>query len=122
MEPGGLLTDNESKQARWWLASSVAEGRGKEGFAVPLSDYERRRLRELEADLAADDPALARRLAAGTSYRLRLRWSAGIVLALAGFGLMVLGFSAQLAGIGSLGLLVMVGGGLAHAWRWILDS
>jgi hypothetical protein len=88
---------------------------------MPLSDYERRRLRELEADLAADDPALARKLAAGTSSRRRLRWSVGMVLALAGFGLMVLGFSAQLAVIGGLGLLLMLGGTLGHAWRWVLD-
>jgi hypothetical protein len=100
----------------------VAEGRGKEGLAVPLSDYERRRLRELEADLAADDPALARKLAAGMSSRRRLRWSVGMVVALAGFGLMILGYSAQIASLGALGLLLMLGGTLGHGWRWVLDQ
>lgn len=76
---------------------------------MPLSDYERRRLQELEADLAADDPVLARKLASGTSSRLRLHWSAGFVLALAGFGLMILGSAAQLAGLGVLGFLLVFG-------------
>lgn len=90
---------------------------------MPLSDYERRRLRELEADLAADDPALARQLASGTASRLRLRirWSGALVLVLGGFGLMVLGFSAELAGLGVLGLLLMVGG-FGNAGYWVRDQ
>ncbi|SDP77773.1 Protein of unknown function [Arthrobacter sp. ok909] len=84
---------------------------------MPLSDYERRRLRELEVDLAADDPVLARELATGTSPLQRFRWSASLVLALAGFGLLVLGSAAQLGGIGVLGFLVMSGGALGYAGR-----
>jgi hypothetical protein len=84
---------------------------------MPMSDYERRRLRELEADLTADDPVLARELTTGTPPRLRLRfrWSVGTVLTLAGFGLTILGFAAQLAGIGALGLLFTLGGVLGYA-------
>lgn len=53
---------------------------------MPLSDYERRRLRELERDLADDDPVLARELTTGKPPGLWLRWSAGIVLVLVGLG------------------------------------
>lgn len=82
---------------------------------MPMSEYERRRLRELEADLTADDPVLARELTTGKPPRLRFRWSVGLVLTLAGFGLTILGFAAQLAGIGALGLLFMLGGVLGYA-------
>jgi hypothetical protein len=85
---------------------------------MSLSDYERRRLRELEADLAGDDPVLARQLASGTASRLRIRWSGALVLVLAGFGLMVLGWAAGLAGLGVLGLLFMAGG-FGHARYWV---
>ncbi len=88
---------------------------------MPLSDYERRRLRELEADLAAEDPVLARQLASGTASRLRIRWSGALGLVLAGFGLMVLGWAGELAGLGVLGLLLMVGG-FGNAGYWVHDQ
>ncbi|MGO4807877.1 DUF3040 domain-containing protein [Arthrobacter sp. 2MCAF15] len=88
---------------------------------MPLSDYERRRLHELEAELAADGPALARKLAKDRSSRLPLHWSVGIVLALGGCALMILGFSAQLAGLGVLGFLLVFGDAMGYAWRWALD-
>ena len=60
---------------------------------MPLSDYERRRLGELEKDLAADDPVLARELTTGKPSGLRISRSAGIVLDLAGLGLLILGIA-----------------------------
>lgn len=87
---------------------------------MPLSDYERRRLRELERDLADDDPVLARELAAGRPPRVWLRWSAGIALVLVGFGVMILGISAQLPGLGVLGFLLMFGGVFWYVGRKIL--
>ncbi|WP_345451682.1 DUF3040 domain-containing protein [Arthrobacter gyeryongensis] len=86
---------------------------------MPLSDYERRRLQELERDLADNDPVLARELETGRSPRPWLRWSAGSVLVLVGFGLMILGNSAQLPGLGVLGFLLMFGSVCWHVWRRI---
>lgn len=79
------------------------------------SDYERKRFRELESDLAVDDSVLAREHATGTSPLPRFRWSASLVLALAGFGLLVLGSAAQLGGIGLLGFLLMSGRAVGYA-------
>lgn len=76
---------------------------------MPLSDYERRRLQEVEMDLTADGPVLARELATGRLPRWWLRWSAGTVLALVGFAVIILGISAQLPGLGVLGFLMMFG-------------
>lgn len=81
---------------------------------MPLSESERRRLRDLERDLADDDPVLARELATGRPPGWRLRWSAGLVLVLVGFAVMVLGISAQLPGLGFLGFLLMFGGACGH--------
>ncbi|MGO4653032.1 DUF3040 domain-containing protein [Arthrobacter sp. 2RAF22] len=86
---------------------------------MPLSDYERKRLQELEMDLAADDPVLARELATGRPPRWWLRWSASLILVCAGFGAIILGISAQLPGLGFLGFLLMFGGACGYAGRWV---
>lgn len=84
---------------------------------MPLSDYERRRLEEVEMNLAADDPVLARELATGRPSRFRLRWSVGMVLVLVGFAVIILGTSAQLPGLGVLGFLMMLGGACRYVGR-----
>ncbi|MEZ2390665.1 DUF3040 domain-containing protein [bacterium RCC_150] len=89
---------------------------------MPLSDPERRRLRELERDLADDDPVLAREMATGRPPRLWFRGSASLVLVLVGFGVMVLGISAQLPGLGILGFLVMFGGACGYVGRRVPGS
>jgi hypothetical protein len=88
---------------------------------MPLSDYERRRLQELEMNLAADDPVLARELATGRPPGLWLRWSPSFVLVLIGFGVMILGISAELPGLGFLGFLLMFGSACWYGMRKVLD-
>lgn len=84
---------------------------------MPLSDYERKRLQELEMDLAAEDPVLARELASGTPPGRRLRRIAGVSLALAGTGLLILGVAVQLPALGVLGFLMMCGGASGYPRR-----
>lgn len=89
---------------------------------MPLSDYERRRLQALENDLAAEDPALARELGAGTPPRLWLRRWTGILVTLVGFGLLILGIAAHVPLLGVLGFLFMIGGACGYPLRWPAGS
>ncbi|MBO1269518.1 DUF3040 domain-containing protein [Arthrobacter cavernae] len=75
---------------------------------MPLSEYERRRLQELENDLAADDPDLAQELRSGKPPRRSVRRIVGTTAVLAGLGMVIMGIAAQLAGLGILGFLLMV--------------
>lgn len=68
-------------------------------------------------DLAADDPLLARELATGKPSGLWFHRSAGIVVGLVGFGLLIMGIAAQLPGLGVLGLRVMLGGACGYLGR-----
>jgi hypothetical protein len=77
---------------------------------VALSDYEKRALHEIEADLSAQDPPLAARLSALRGSRLRL-WQV-VVLSLVGLcvfaaGLALASGSGQALALG--GYLMIVG-------------
>jgi len=89
---------------------------------MPLSDDERRRLREIERDLSADAPDLARKLAKGMALALHLRASTSGALTLVGCGIFILGATAHLGGVGALGAGLMTGSALAFVWRWIVDQ
>lgn len=87
---------------------------------MPLSEHEQRVLEQMEQALYAEDPRLASQLkrpAAGSSSTLdRRRIAVGILVAVAGLALVVLGvvFQQSWPGalwIGALGFLAMVLGG-----------
>lgn len=87
---------------------------------MALSDEERRRLEELELELAASDPDLDRQLRAGWSrnrafthppgQRLSARAVYGGVAVFAGFIVVIAGILTHLAVIGVAGFLLMVAG------------
>lgn len=89
---------------------------------MALSDHERRRLEELETDLAAEDPVLDRELATGRPPRWWLRRSVSVALLLIGFAVMILGIAAQLPGLGFLGFLLMFCGACGYVGRSVLGS
>lgn len=73
---------------------------------MPLSDDERKRLRELEEELAAQDPHLARKLGARRlSNRPDTRKVYGLLVTIAGLALVILGISLQLTILGVVGFL-----------------
>ena len=73
---------------------------------MPLSDEERRRLRELEEELAAEDPDLARQLQDNApSDRSGARTVYGLLIIVAGFALVIVGISIQLIILGVMGFL-----------------
>jgi hypothetical protein len=78
---------------------------------MPLSDRERKKLEELEADLAADDPQLAQRLSSGS---IRFRFTAstyfGALAFLIGLVLLITGVSTQIIVVGVGGFLLMGAG------------
>lgn len=74
--------------------------------SMSLSDEERRRLRELEEELAAEDPDLARQLQDnGPSDRSGARIVYGLLIIVAGFALVITGISTQLIVLGVIGFL-----------------
>ena len=85
---------------------------------MPLSEHEQRVLEQMEQALYAEDPRLASQLrktapsgaAAGLDRR---RLALGVLVAIAGLGLVVVGVMSQLIWVGALGFLAMVLGG---AW------
>lgn len=85
---------------------------------MPLSEHEQRVLQQMEQALYAEDPRLASQLqrtaAARTSTGLdRRRLAIGVLVALAGLALVVVGVVTQLLWLSIVGFLAMVGGG---AW------
>lgn len=73
---------------------------------MPLSDEERRRLQELEKELTAEDPDLARELRdEGPSDRTGARKIYGLLTIVAGFALVIAGISTQLTVLGVIGFL-----------------
>lgn len=85
---------------------------------MPLSEHEQRVLEQMEQALHAEDPRLASQLnrpapsgAGGGLDRRRL--ALGILVALAGLALVVVGVMASVIWVGALGFLAMVLGG---AW------
>jgi UPF0716 family protein affecting phage T7 exclusion len=85
---------------------------------MALSDEERRRLEQLEKELAAAHPDLAWKLQSGfTHSRARRRVISGILATVAGFAVLIAGIITDLTIIGAIGFGLMVAGG-----RWILDG
>jgi uncharacterized membrane protein HdeD (DUF308 family) len=85
---------------------------------MPLSDEERKRLEELERDLAADDPKLAQELQSGPLPRaLTAHIALGILTVLIGILVLILGVMAQITLLGVAGFLLMGSGTL-----WILNK
>ena len=85
---------------------------------MPLSEHEQRVLQQMEQALYAEDPRLASQLqrtaAARTSTGLdRRRLAIGVLVALAGLALVVVGVMTQFLWLSIIGFLAMVGGG---AW------
>ncbi|MEV8146668.1 DUF3040 domain-containing protein [Arthrobacter sp. NPDC080073] len=89
---------------------------------MALSEYERRRLQALEADLAAQDPALARELATGTPSGLWLRKWVGAFVALGGIGLLILGIAVHVPVLGILGFVLMICGACGYPRRRLAGS
>jgi hypothetical protein len=85
---------------------------------MALSDEERRRLEELEQELAAADPDLDRELKAGLSRgSAAARIVYGVLAALAGLAVVIAGSITRLTVLGAVGFLLMVAG--AH---WFLSG
>lgn len=84
---------------------------------MPLSEHEQRVLEQMEKALYAEDPRLASQLkrpaAAGGAGLDRRRLALGVLVALAGLGLVVVGVMSQYIWVGAIGFLAMVLGG---AW------
>lgn len=83
---------------------------------MPLSEHEQRVLEQMEQALYAEDPRLASQLKStsqGGPVVDRRRIALGVIIALAGLGLVLVGVMSQLILVGGLGFLAMVFGG---AW------
>ena len=85
---------------------------------MPLSEHEQRVLEQMEQALYAEDPRLASQLkrpaAGGGAAGLdRRRLALGVLVALAGLALVVVGVMSSMIWVGALGFLAMVMGG---AW------
>lgn len=83
---------------------------------MALSDYERKMLEELEAQLADEDPKFADTLkpeppAADSSMRMSIRHLVlGLLVAVVGIAVLVGGIALELVIVGVLGVIVMFGG------------
>ena len=83
---------------------------------MPLSEYERKMLEELEAQLADEDPSFADTLkpeppAAVAPMRLSIRHLVlGLLVAVLGIAILVGGITVEIVLIGVLGVVVMFGG------------
>lgn len=85
---------------------------------MSLSDEERRRLEQLEKELAAAHPDLARELQSGfTHSRSTARLIYGVLAVLAGFAAVIAGIITELTIIGAIGFALMVAGG-----HWFLNG
>lgn len=79
---------------------------------MPLSEHEQRMLEEMEQALYADDPKFGKHLV-GPDERTtsRRRIVLGVLGAIAGLGLVVIGVTADLIWLGGIGFALMVAGG-----------
>ncbi len=77
---------------------------------MPLSDEERKQLEELEEELKVADPRLARELLTGWVPALTAHTLLGIVAALVGVLVLILGVAAQITLVGVIGFLMMGAG------------
>ncbi len=76
---------------------------------MPLSEYEQRVLAQMEQHLRDADPALEKSLASKGRLDVR-KISIGVVVAIAGLGLLVAGVATGAVWLGILGFMVMLGG------------
>ena len=84
---------------------------------MPLSEHEQRLLEQMEKALYAEDPKFATSLrSASTARAARGRAALGVLVLLAGIGLLIAGVAVGLAALGVVGFLAMlVGTVLAYA-------
>ncbi|WP_109472972.1 DUF3040 domain-containing protein [Ornithinimicrobium cavernae] len=85
---------------------------------MPLSEHEQRVLEQMEQALYAEDPRFATSLVGKSEARAKRRRAAlGLLIALAGLGLVVLAVTMHQIWIGGLGFAAMVFGGV-----WAMTS
>ena len=77
---------------------------------MALSDFERRRLEELEQGLIHDAPDLVHTMDSKWSSRRSARRAVGVLALVGGFALVLVGVAAQLAVVGILGFLLTIAG------------
>lgn len=78
---------------------------------MPLSEHERKLLDQMERALYAEDPSFATQMKGhGRGSATKTRLIAGIVIAVLGLAVVVLGVSAASIPLGVVGFLVMVAG------------
>lgn len=76
-----------------------------------MSEEERKQLEELELDLTAEDPRLARELVSGSvKHSFRASTSFGVMACLIGVVLLIAGISTQIIVLGVGGFLLMGAG------------
>lgn len=81
---------------------------------MPLSEHEQRVLEQMEQALSAEDPRFASNMEGTTqARRQRRRAAVGVLAAIVGLGLIVLGVTTQEIWLGGVGFAAMVFGG---AW------
>lgn len=79
---------------------------------MPLSEHEQRVLEQMEQALSAEDPRFASQMLGKSRAGIQRRRTAlGVVVAILGLGLVVLGVTAQQIWLGGLGFGAMVLGG-----------
>lgn len=78
---------------------------------MALSEHEQRLLAQIEAGLYAEDPALRHHFGAGSDSHPRvLRSGFGILLALAGLAVIIIGVAANVPALGVAGFALMLTG------------
>ncbi|MDO5752073.1 DUF3040 domain-containing protein [Arthrobacter sp.] len=83
---------------------------------MALSEHEKKILAELGMELSAEDPRFARLLVSGSTHRWPSRRTVlGVLIVLAGLGLLLLSIAVQATILGVAGFLIMVSGG-SYAW------
>ncbi len=75
---------------------------------MPLSEHEQRLLEQMERALMAEDPKFATSLRHGSSGADRRRIVGGVIGALIGLGILLVGVSSKLTPVGVLGFIVML--------------
>lgn len=89
---------------------------------MALSEFERRHLAEMEAALTASGGRRGLDRGAGALFLLGFRWPGGLLVALSGGCLGILGLSAQLGGLAVFGAALFFGGAIRYVGQWALDS
>ena len=86
---------------------------------MPLSEHEQRLLEQIERALVDDDPKFASSVRSGDRrLKARRKLQIGLLLLVAGLGIMLGGVVAQSIPVGILGSLVMFGGGALVALNY----